>query len=110
MRRAFVRAAARIAAAVLLMMIATSAFADPPARAIRLAYTSGAVSFLPSGENEWVQARINRPLWVGDRLWSDRGARAELQIGGAALFFAPQTSVSVLDFDDRHAQFEITQG
>jgi hypothetical protein len=35
-----------------------------------------------------VQARINRPLWTGDRLWIDRGARTELQLGGAALFVA----------------------
>jgi hypothetical protein len=98
------------AAAALLLIAAGNAWADPPARAIRLAYTSGAVSFLPSGESGWVEARINRPLWTGDRLWSDRGARAELQIGGAVLFFAPETSVSILNFDDQRAQFEVTQG
>jgi len=94
----------------LLVTLAGLAWADPPVRAIRLAYTAGPVSFLSSGESEWVEARVNRPLWTGDRLWSDRGARAELQIGGAALFFAPETSVSILNFDDDRAQFELTQG
>jgi hypothetical protein len=61
-------------------------------------------------EGDWVQARFNRPLWTGDRLWTDRGARAELQIGGAALFASPESSLAVLTYDDDRAQFEITQG
>jgi hypothetical protein len=93
-----------------LALAAAGAWADPPARAIRVASIAGAVSFLPSGEGEWVQARINRPLWTGDRLWTDRGARSELQLGGSALFIAPESSVGVLDFDDDRAQFEVTQG
>ena len=105
-----IRKPLRVLLAALLVTLAGSAWADPPVRAIRLAYTAGPVSFLSSGETEWVEARVNRPLWTGDRLWSDRGARAELQIGGAALFFAPETSVSILNFDDDRAQFELTQG
>src|SRR5512144_1930108 len=89
-----------------LALCTFAAWADPPGRAIRIAGVSGAVSFLPSGEGDWVQARMNRPLWTGDRLWIDRGARAELQLGGAALFVAPESSVAVLAFDDDRAQFE----
>jgi hypothetical protein len=68
------------------------------------------VSFLPSGESDWTQARVNRPVWTGDRLWIDRGARAELQLGGAAVFIAAESSVAVLDYDNDRAQFELTQG
>jgi hypothetical protein len=100
---------ARLAIAT-LAMFASLALADPPTRAIRLASVAGPVSFLPSGETDWLQARINRPLWTGDRLWTDRGARAELQIGGAAIFAAPESSLAVLAYDDDRAQFEITQG
>ena len=46
---------------------------------------TGAVSFSPAGENDWVQAPINRPLTTGDRLWADAGARAEIQVGGAMI-------------------------
>jgi len=35
---------------------------DPPSRVARLAYIRGTVSFVPAGENEWVEAQINRPL------------------------------------------------
>ena len=79
-------------------------------RVVRLAYTNGPVSFLPAGDNDWVQARINRPLWTGDQLWTAGGARAELQMGNAALRLAPETSLSVVNFDDRTEQFQVNQG
>ena len=103
-----VRAGVILAACVLLL--AGTAWADPPGRVVRLAYMNGPVSFLAAGDTEWVQAAINRPLWTGDRLWTGSGARAELQIGGAALRIAPETSITVINFDDRIAQFEVTQG
>jgi hypothetical protein len=58
------------------LILAGWASADPPARVARLGYISGAVSFSPAGEDNWVEARINRPLIAGDRLWVDAGARA----------------------------------
>lgn len=84
--------------------------ADPPARVARLGYTSGAVSFSPAGDNEWVQAPINRPLTNGDRLWTDAGARAEIQVGGAMIRMSAGSSVVVLNLDDRIAQLQLTQG
>ena len=95
-----------------LAMLAISGFAsaDPPSRVVRLGYTAGAVSFSPAGEDDWVQATINRPLTIGDRLWVDSGARAELQIGGAILRLNAGTSVMVLNLDDNIAQLQLTQG
>jgi hypothetical protein len=83
---------------------------DPPARVARLSYLEGDVSFSPAGEPDWVQAGINRPLIRGDRLWSDRRGRAELQIGGAAIRLDEYTAVSLLELDDRLGQFELTEG
>ena len=71
---------------------------------------TGAVSFSPAGENDWVQATINRPLTTGDRLWADAGARAEIQVGGAMIRMNAGTGVSVLNLDDRIAQLQLTQG
>src|ERR1035437_5337144 len=79
------------------------ASADPPSRAARLGYASGAVSFSPAGENDWVEATINRPLTSGDRLWTDAGARAEIQVGGAMIRMNAGTGTSVLNLDDRIA-------
>ena len=86
------------------------AAAEPPLRAARLAYVNGTVSFSPAGQPDWVQAVANRPLTSGDRLWTDPGARAELQVGGAALRLGAATSVTLLNLDDRIAQLQLSQG
>ncbi len=95
---------------VLVLAISGPASADPPSRVARLGYTSGAVSFSPAGESDWVQATVNRPLTNGDRIWVDVGARAEIQDGGAMLRLSANTSVSVLNLDDRITQLQLTQG
>lgn len=84
--------------------------ADPPTRVARLGYASGAVSFSPGGEDDWVQATINRPLITGDRLWVDAGARAELQVGSATIRMNEGTSVTLLNLDDRVTQVQLAQG
>ena len=100
---------------VLLVGIAVFALsgwaaADPPLRAARLGYISGAVSFSPAGENDWVQATLNRPLTTGDRIWADADSRAEVQVGGAALRMGASTSVTLLNLDDSIAQVQLAQG
>ncbi|SIR06276.1 FecR family protein [Aromatoleum tolulyticum] len=97
-------------AGVAMLAFSGWAGADPPSRVARLAYTSGAVSMSPAGDNEWVQATVNRPLTTGDRLWVDDGARAELETGGALVRMHAGTSVSVLNLDDRITQLQLTQG
>lgn len=84
--------------------------ADPPSRVGRLGYLSGAVSFSPAGENDWVQATLNRPLTTGDRLWTDSGGRAEIQVGSAMVRLNAGSAVSLLNLDDRIAQVQLTQG
>jgi len=86
------------------------ASADPPSRVARLSYISGAVSFSPAGEDDWVEAAVNRPLITGDRLWVDNGARAELQVGAAVFYLGAGTSVTLLNLDNRMAQLQVEQG
>ncbi len=93
-----------------LLAFAGWAQADPPARVARLGYTAGPVSFSPAGENDWVQATVNRPLTNGDRLWTDAGGRAEIQLGAAMVRMSDSTSVSVLNIDDRIAQLQLAEG
>ena len=84
--------------------------ADPPTRVARLSYLHGDVSFVPAGENDWVEAQLNRPLITGDKLWTDRGSRAEMGIGPATLRIDENTSFDFLNLDDKVAQVELTQG
>ena len=98
-----------------LAVVAVIAFsgivaADPPSRVGRVGYMSGAVSFSPAGESDWVEASINRPLTTGDRVWADTGARAEIQVGGALVRLDAGTGMSVLNLDDRIVQLQLTQG
>jgi hypothetical protein len=93
-----------------LLFFSGWANADPPARVARLGYASGAVSFSPAGDTDWDRATLNRPLTNGDRLWTDAGARAEIQLGGAMIRMNSGTSVSILNLDDRIAQLQLTQG
>ena len=83
---------------------------DPPSVVARMNYTQGAVSFQPGGEGDWVTAVPNRPLTSGDNLWTDQNARAEFHIGSTAVRLAPQTSVTLLDLDDRTTQLRLSEG
>lgn len=94
----------------ILSLVSTNLFADPPGRALRLSQISGNVSFLASGLDNWVDATLNRPLTIGDRLWIDSGGQANLQIPGATLCLGKETTFSILDLSDRVAQFQVTQG
>jgi hypothetical protein len=97
-------------AGFLSLALANGAGAEPPSRAARLGYITGTVSFSPAGEDDWLRARVNRPLTNGDRLWVDDNARAELQIGGAAIRLGGGTSLTLLNVDDRIVQLQLTEG
>jgi FecR protein len=83
---------------------------DPPGRVARLGYSVGSVSFQPGGEGDWVQAVVNRPLTTGDNLWADKDSRAELQTGSTSIRIDSETSLTVLDLDDRMTQLKLSQG
>ena len=83
---------------------------DPPTRVARLGYMEGSVSFQPAGETDWVEAVANRPMTTGDRLWADKGSRAELQLGSAVIRLSENTGVSFLNLDDHTAQIQLSSG
>jgi hypothetical protein len=83
---------------------------DVPGRAARLSYASGTVSFQPASVDDWVPAELNRPMSTGDRLWTEAGARAELNLGSAALRVNGRTNLSFINLDDRTAQFQLSVG
>ena len=91
------------------LVMANTARADPPSRVARLAVATGAISFSPGGEADWVQAAVNRPLTTGDRVWADSRARAELQLGVSAIRLGENTSITLLNLDDRATQVLLAQ-
>jgi hypothetical protein len=83
---------------------------DPPDRAARLSYIDGDVSMQPAGEEDWAPALLNRPLTTGDKLWTDRDARAEIYVGPAAVRLGAGTGFSFLNVDDDTIQMRMTAG
>jgi hypothetical protein len=83
---------------------------DPPTRVARLNYVQGAVSFQPAGEQDWLQADINRPLTTGDNLWADKDSRGEIHIGATSIRLSSDTGISFLNLDDRTVQLQLAQG
>jgi hypothetical protein len=56
---------------------------DPSGRVGRISRSQGDVSFSPAGDGHWHRIVRNRLLTRGDRLWTDRKALAEIQVGSA---------------------------
>ena len=83
---------------------------DPPTRVARLSYVDGPVSFQPGGQGDWGEATRNRPVSVGDKIWSDNNSRAELQAGYAAIHLSSLTALSFLNLDEQTTQMRLAEG
>jgi hypothetical protein len=83
---------------------------DPPGRVARLSLIEGQVSVSPSGNEEWAEAVLNRPLTSGDTVWVDKDGRAELQIGSASVHLDHDTSFGFIELDDDVMQMSLTGG
>ena len=83
---------------------------DPPGRVAHVSVRQGSVVYAPQGEEEWSELPQNQPLTEGDRLWTDAGARAELQLGTATLHVNSETQLGLSSLDERAGQFMLQQG
>src|SRR5262249_22519128 len=83
---------------------------DPPARVARLSYIDGNVSFQTNGTEDWAAAVKNRPVTVGDKIWSDQDSRAELQAGEASIHLGSMTALSFLNLDENVIQMRVAEG
>ncbi len=93
-----------------LLVAPAMAQTDPAGRVGRLNHAEGTVTSSPAGDNEWTEAEANRPVTRGDRLWTNKASRAEVQIGSSAVRMDAQTQLEILALDDQSAQISLTQG
>src|ERR1700730_16318352 len=77
---------------------------NPPSRVARLSFTKGNVSFLRAGLDQWSQATQNFPVTTGDRIYTDKKARAELEIGLYAVRLSETTDLTVTNLNDQITQ------
>lgn len=78
--------------------------------AAHLQHAEGSIALAPQGEKEWHDVQPRRLLKRGDRLWTDRGSRAEVQAGGQALRLNGETQMVLENVSDTATQLSVTQG
>ncbi|HKV23909.1 MAG TPA: DUF6600 domain-containing protein [Candidatus Acidoferrum sp.] len=83
---------------------------DPPTRVARISYLDGSVSMQPGGAGDWGAAVLNRPMTIGDKLWTDKDSRAELQTGVVSIHLGSMTALSFLNLDQATTQMRISEG
>ena len=84
---------------------------DPPGRVARLSEFSGQVwLYNADSGSEWVSAVRNRPVTAGDRLATEPGAHAELQLGSTTVRLDSSTELEVSALDDEHLSLQLVSG
>lgn len=96
---------------VLVLGLAGAAMAQTP-RPAGLSHVEGSVVYAPAGATDWVDLPRNRAIVRGDRLWTDKGGRAEVQLGPAALHMDSNTFLEVTALDQRglHVNLNLNEG
>ncbi|MGB6885741.1 MAG: DUF6600 domain-containing protein [Candidatus Acidiferrum sp.] len=90
--------------------VAQSDAGSPPTRVARISFVDGSVSIQPGGTGDWGSAPINRPMTIGDKLWTDKDARAELQTGVVSIHLGSMTALSFLNLDQAISQMRVAEG
>ena len=83
---------------------------DPPTRVARISLVEGSVSLQSGGQGDWGSAARNRPMTIGDKIWSDKDSRAELQAGTASIHIGSLTALSFLNLDQGITQMRLAEG
>lgn len=83
---------------------------DPPTRVARISFVDGSVSMQAGGVGDWGAAALNRPMTIGDKLWTDKDSRAELQTGVVSIHLGSMTALSFLNLDQAITQMRIAEG
>jgi hypothetical protein len=99
-----------LAAACLIAALPAWAQDDPPGRVGRIAELEGSVWVFEVEQGQWVPAPLNRPLTGGDRLATEPGARAVLQVGSTTLRVGPASELEVLRLDDERVRLQLHSG
>jgi hypothetical protein len=77
----------------------------------RVAYFTGEVSYNRGDDpDDWQPASLNFPMTLGDRLYTGRAARLELQTEGGTVYLAPETELAALNLTYDVKQFSLGIG
>ena len=83
---------------------------DPPGRVGRVARLSGTVSFHTSDADHWEPATLNYPVTSGNAFWTQPGAAADLDLGGARVALDQGTEFTLDSLGDQTIAGTVGQG
>ena len=83
---------------------------NPPSRVARISFLRGRVSFLRAGLTQWSEAALNFPVTTGDRLYTDKDSRAELQVGSSTVRLSDSTDLTMTNLNDQIMQLGLEEG
>jgi hypothetical protein len=83
---------------------------DPPERAGRVSDVSGQVWVYSPDNGDWVAAVLNGPLTAGDRIATDPGARAEVQVGSTTVRLDGSSELEIVNLDADHFAMRLHDG
>jgi hypothetical protein len=77
----------------------------------RVAFLQGKATYNRGDDpDNWQPAPLNFPLTTGDRFWTARDSRTELQTAAGLVLLAPETDLSVLNLTDDVSQLSMGAG
>jgi hypothetical protein len=83
---------------------------NPPSRVARISFLKGKVSFLRESVDQWSEAALNFPVTTGDRLYTDKDGRTELEVGFCTARLDDKTDLTVTNLNDQITQLGLEQG
>ena len=90
----------RCAALVFLLLGVSVAWADPPARAGRIADVAGNAWIFDVEAKSWNRLLRNQTVGQGDQLRTDARARVTLRVGTSTVWVDEESDIEVLQLDD----------
>jgi len=77
----------------------------------RVSWFQGEVSFSRGdAPDDWQPASANYPMTFGDRIWTGRDGRSELQLRGATVYVRSETELAALDLTRDVSQLSLSLG
>lgn len=99
-----------VACAALLAASAGAAWADPPARAGRIADVSGTAWLFDPDTKSWVRVVRNQTIGQGDQMRTDARSRVTVRVGSSTVWLDEESDVEVLQMDDAATVLRVMTG
>lgn len=89
-----------VACGALLAASASAAWADPPARAGRIAEVTGNAWLFDPEAKAWVRLLRNQTVGQGDQMRTDARSRVTVRVGSSTVWLDEESDMEVLQLDD----------